>query len=141
MVSNWSCRTLSHATPIGRGMVFRVSINSASVATKSSGESWDSMTTTSSGTSWIECTVVAIGVAAVTMPSSRKMPVSRSAKPAPLPVRPPARPTATEPTTQKSSGSTSSNSTRPPCSMKPCGVAASSNDIPLAASIPGSRRR
>ena len=55
--------------------------------------------------------VVAIGVEGPTSPSSRNTPCSRSAKPAPLPVRPSRRVTATQPTTQKSSFGMSSKLT------------------------------
>ena len=116
-------------------------MSSSSVATMSSGESWDSMTTTSSPTSWLECTVVTTGVVSGSLPSARKIAVSRSAKPAPLPVRPPARLTATEPTTQKSMMSTSSKPMRSPCSTKPCEVAASSKEMPFSTIFLGSMRR
>src|SRR5271165_2982449 len=81
------------------------------------------MTTSESSTTCEEWTVVAIGVESSTRPSSRKNPCSRSAKPAPLPVRPPRRVTATQPTTQKSSLGMSSKPTGSPCSMNPCAVA------------------
>jgi len=141
MSANWSGRTLSHATPAGCRKGVWVSISSISVAMKASAESWLSMTTSDSSTTCEEWTVVAIGVELSTRPSSRKIPCSRSAKPAPLPVRPPRRVTATQPTTQKSSLGMSSKPTLSPCSKNPCAVAAVSKSTPVRASFSGSMRR
>src|ERR1700728_397859 len=90
---------------------------------KCKAESWLSMTTSESATTWEEWTVVAIGVEALTSPSSRNTPCSRSANPAPFPVRPPDRVTATQPTIQKSSLGMSSNPIGSPCCMNPCAQA------------------